>query len=44
VFLFEQTATSFPDFFRALPDLEYITDQPGHRGRAFHFAVISQLA
>lgn len=29
VFLLEQTATSLPDLFRALHDLEYITDQPG---------------
>jgi hypothetical protein len=35
VFRFEQTATSLPDLFRALPDLEYIPDRPGLRGRAF---------
>jgi hypothetical protein len=33
--LFEQTAAFIPDLFRALPDLEYIADQPGPRGRAF---------
>jgi hypothetical protein len=29
VFLFEQTTALVPDLFRALPDSEYIADQPG---------------
>jgi hypothetical protein len=29
-----QTATSIPHLIRALPDLEYIADRPGPRGRA----------
>jgi len=32
---FEQTAASNPHLFRALPDLEYIADQPGPHGRVF---------
>lgn len=35
MFLFEQTAAFIPDLFRALPNLEYIADQPGPCGRAF---------
>jgi hypothetical protein len=35
MFLFGQTAACTPDLFPALPDVEYIVDQPGPRRRAF---------